>query len=49
MVKSIISEREAVFQYNVKAFLAKYHWNIGKIQEKYFQDLRNKLIENNIG
>jgi hypothetical protein len=40
MVKSIISEREAVFQYNVKAFLeniigvsAKFKKNIFKIYE----------------
>jgi len=41
---------EKIFMKNrVKAFLAKYFWNIGKIQEKYFHDLRSNLAESTTG
>ena len=47
-IKCIFTEK--IFMKNsVKAFLAKYSWNIGKIQEKYFQDLRSKLAESTTG
>jgi hypothetical protein len=46
--KCIFTEKIYV-KNKIMNILANFFWNIDKIQEKYFIDLKNKLSESNIG
>ena len=45
--KCIFTEKVYI-KNRIMNILAKYFWNLDKIQEKYFDDLRKKLSQNNI-